>query len=65
MVVEWAVKQEDAVEPWRTGLVDSKDGQIRLRGYDVTSLMTRASFTDTIFLLHRGEIGRASCRERV
>lgn len=50
------------MEPWRTGLVDSKDGQIRLRGYDVTSLMTRASFTDTIFLLHRGELPRPAER---
>ena len=50
------------MEPWRTGLVDSKDGQIRLHGYDVTSLMTRASFTDTIFLLHRGELPRPAER---
>lgn len=50
------------MEAWRTGLVDSKDGQIRLHGYDVTSLMTRASFTDVIFLLHRGELPTAAER---
>ena len=44
------------MEPWRTGIVDASDGRIRLRGYDVTSLMTRATFTDTLFLLHRSEL---------
>ena len=44
------------MEPWRTALVDAKAGQIRIRGYDVTTLMTRGSFTDTIFLLHSGEL---------
>ena len=44
------------MEPWRTGLVDARDGQIRLRGYDVGALMTERSFTDVIFLLHRGEL---------
>jgi len=44
------------VDAWRTGLVDARDGKIRLRGYDVTSLMTHGSFTDVIFLLHRGEL---------
>jgi citrate synthase len=44
------------VDAWRTGLVDARDGQIRLRGYDVGSLMTERSFTDVIFLLHRGEL---------
>jgi len=41
------------VEPWKTGIVDSSDGHIRIKGHDVTALMTSASFTDTIFLLHR------------
>ena len=44
------------MDPWRTALVSASDGQIRIRGYDVTSLMTRGTFTDTIFLLHRGEM---------
>jgi len=44
------------MEPWRTAIVDASDGQIRLRGYDITALMARATFTDTIFLLHRGEL---------
>ncbi|HYU77936.1 MAG TPA: citryl-CoA lyase [Vicinamibacterales bacterium] len=41
------------MEPWRTAIVDSRDGQIRIRGYDVTSLMSGSTFTDTIFLLHQ------------
>jgi citrate synthase len=41
------------MEPWTTAIVSAADGEIRVRGYDVTSLMTRATFTDTIFLLHR------------
>ena len=48
--------------PWRTAIVDAKDGEIRIRGRDVTSLMREATFTDTIFLLHRGDMPTA--RER-
>ena len=44
------------MEPWRTGIVDSRDGNIRIRGYDVTSLMTGRTFTDTIFLLHQSRL---------
>lgn len=44
------------MEPWRTGIANASEGSIRLRGYDVTALMKGATFTDTIFLLHRGEL---------
>ena len=44
------------MEPWRTSIVDSRDGQIRIRGYEVPSLMTGRTFTDTIFLLHQGRL---------
>jgi len=44
------------MDSWRTAIVDAGDGQIRLRGYDITALMTRATFTDTVFLLHRSEL---------
>jgi len=44
------------MEPWRTAIVESGDGQIRIRGYDVTSLMTGRTFTDTIYLLHKGRL---------
>jgi citrate synthase len=41
---------------WRTAIVDANDASIRFRGYDVTALMTHATFTDTLFLLHRGRM---------
>jgi citrate synthase len=44
------------MEPWRTAIVDARDGQIRIRGTDVTALMTERTFTDTIFLLHRSRM---------
>jgi citrate synthase len=44
------------MEPWRTALVDARDGEIWLRGRNVTSLMRGATFTDTIFLLHSGRL---------
>lgn len=44
------------MEPWQTAIVDARDGEIRIRGYDVTSLMTQRTFTDTIFLLHRARL---------
>ena len=50
------------MKPWRTALVDSRDGEIRIRGRNVASLMRSATFTDTIFLLHRGRLPDA--RER-
>lgn len=42
--------------PWRTGIVRAHDGEIWIRGRNVTSLMRTATFTDTIFLLHRGDL---------
>ena len=50
------------MEPWRTALVHARDGQIWIRGHNVTSLMRGATFTDTLFLLHRGRLPDA--RER-
>jgi citrate synthase len=50
------------MDPWRTAIVESRDGHIRMRGYDVADLMTAKTFTDTIFLLHRGTLPSASER---
>lgn len=44
------------MDRWRTAIVDARDGEIRIHGYDVTALMTGKTFTDTIFLLHRGRV---------
>jgi citrate synthase len=45
-----------AQHPWKTAISDSDDQSIRFRGYDVTALMARASFSDAVFLLHRGRL---------
>ncbi|MEO8680153.1 MAG: citryl-CoA lyase [Vicinamibacterales bacterium] len=51
------------MEPWRTGIVQASDGEIRIRGYDVLDLMRGATFTDTICLLHRGQLPTQAERE--
>lgn len=42
--------------PWRTAIVSSQENSIRIRGYNITELMEHVSFTDTVFLLHRGRL---------
>ncbi|MGO4211080.1 citrate/2-methylcitrate synthase, partial [Terriglobus sp. YAF25] len=44
------------VEPWRTGITTYDETNIWIRGYEVGSLMQRASFAETIFLLHAGRM---------
>ena len=44
------------MENWRTAIATSDDTHIWIHGYDVTDLMTNVTFTDTIFLLHRGRL---------
>jgi citrate synthase len=51
------------MESWRTAIVSTGDGNIRVRGYDVTDLMTRTTFTDTIFLLQRSRLPSAGERK--
>ena len=41
------------MEPWRTAITTSDETHIWLRGYEIQSLMTKATFTDTIFLLFK------------
>src|SRR4029077_15045932 len=50
------------MDAWRTAIATSDDTHIWIRGYDVTSLMTRAGFTETIFLLHQGRLPEAGER---
>lgn len=50
------------MEPWRTAIVEASDGRIKIRGHEVTSLMNEATFTDTIFLLHRSRLPSAAER---
>jgi citrate synthase len=44
------------MEPWRTAIVHADATGLWIRGYDVTALMQRGTFTDTIFLLHLGRM---------
>lgn len=44
------------MDPWRTAITHSSDGLLRVRGYDVTALMTGRSFTDLIALLFKGAL---------
>ncbi len=44
------------MDAWRTAIATSDETHIWNHGYDVTSLMTHAGFTDSIFLLHRGRL---------
>jgi citrate synthase len=43
-------------EPWTTAISDSDSDSIRFRGYDITQLMSRATFSDVVFLLHQGRL---------
>lgn len=42
--------------PWRTAIVQADAASIRVRGYDVLALSANTSFTDLVFLLHRGRL---------
>ena len=44
------------MEPWRTAITTYDKTNIWVRGYDVGSLMQRATFAETIFLLHQGRM---------
>jgi len=44
------------MDAWRTAVVDADSTSLRIRGYDVTALMTQAGFVETLFLLHRGRL---------
>jgi citrate synthase len=44
------------MEPWRTEITNSDEENIWIRGYDIGSLMQKATFAETIFLLHLGRL---------
>jgi citrate synthase len=44
------------MEPWRTAIVNKDETHIWLRGYDITQLMSRASFASVLFLLHKSRL---------
>lgn len=53
------------VEPWHTAITDSDDAHVWIRGQDLSTLMTGASFADVVFLLHRGRMPSAAERRVV
>src|SRR5215208_1923629 len=50
------------MEPWRSAIAHSDETGIWIRGYDMRALM-RGTFTDTVFLLHRGRLPTAGERQ--
>jgi citrate synthase len=50
------------MDTWRTAIVDAGPDHIRVRGHDVLELMTQATFTDLIFLLHHERLPSAAER---
>jgi citrate synthase len=44
------------MQPWRTAIVNKDETHIWLRGYDITQLMGKAGFVETVFLLHRDRL---------
>ena len=44
------------MEPWRTAIANSDETNIWIRGYDIASLMRKATFADLVFLLHQARL---------
>ena len=44
------------MDQWRTAIVRSEESGIWIHGHDITDLMRRGSFADTVFLLHHGRL---------
>jgi len=43
-------------ETWKTSITQIKKGEIRVRGYDITELMDKLSFSQVIFLILKGAL---------
>lgn len=44
------------MDNWRTAITNADETHIWYQGYDLTTLMTQNTFTDTIFLLYKGRL---------
>lgn len=44
------------MDTWKSGITQTAPNSIRIGGYDIADLMSRASYTDTVFLLHKGRL---------
>lgn len=50
------------MDAWKTGITTSDESNIWIYGQSVAGLMREASFTDVVFLLHRGQLPLATER---
>lgn len=50
------------MEPWRTAIANSDATNLWIRGYDIASLMRKATFADLVFLLHQARLPTAEER---
>ncbi len=41
---------------WKSAITDIGPGKIRVRGYDITEIMDKLSFAETVFLILKGEL---------
>ena len=48
------------MENWKTAITNIGPGKIRVRGYDITDIMAKLSYAETVYLILKGELpGRA------
>ena len=45
-----------AENEWKSAITDIAPGKIRVRGYDITDIMEKLSFAETVFLILKGEL---------
>jgi len=45
-----------ADQEWKSSITDIGPGKIRVRGYDITQIMDKLSFAETVFLILKGEL---------
>ena len=45
-----------AEDTWKTAITDIGPGRIRVRGYDITDIMEKLSYAETVFLILKGEL---------
>ncbi len=41
---------------WKTGITNIGPGKIRVRGYDITDIMEKLSYAETVYLILKGEL---------
>jgi len=45
---------------WKSAITDIGPGRIRVRGYDITQIMDKLSYAETVFLILKGELPTAA-----